>query len=115
MGIDLLDVTLRIEKEFNLKVSNDDWSSLVRDRQRPDITAGDLLDLIRCRCRPCGYDLRGHTDQGRCPECGVTFDFSAATLRSDWEVLRNLLANVMKIEIGKIQKESLLVRDLGMD
>jgi len=22
------------------------------------------------RCGRCGYDLRGHTTQGRCPECG---------------------------------------------
>ena len=30
------------------------------------------------RCRRCGYDLRGQTE-GRCPECGLDFDFEALT------------------------------------
>ncbi|MFQ5495708.1 MAG: hypothetical protein ACE5EX_10050 [Phycisphaerae bacterium] len=33
-------------------------------------------------CPRCGYDLRGHGDPTRCPECGRTVSFSAAASRS---------------------------------
>lgn len=46
MGIDLLDITFRIEKAFNVKLSMADYSDLARDQ---DIAAGDLYELILSR------------------------------------------------------------------
>src|SRR5690348_15122595 len=43
MGIDLLDITFRIEKAFNVKLSLKDYSDLARDR---DIVVGELYELI---------------------------------------------------------------------
>ena len=43
MGVDFLDIGFRIEREFCVSVSKDDWTSLVRDN---DITVGDLYGLI---------------------------------------------------------------------
>jgi hypothetical protein len=43
MGLDLLDIQFRIEKEFDIAMSSEDFMSLVRDR---DITVGDLYSLL---------------------------------------------------------------------
>ena len=43
MGLDLLDVTFRIEKEFGVKLSRDDILDLIRDE---DIVVGDLYELL---------------------------------------------------------------------
>ena len=43
MGIDFLDITFRIEKEFEVDLSGDDLDSIVRDR---DISVGDLYELV---------------------------------------------------------------------
>lgn len=43
MGIDLLDITFRLEKTFDVPFTGEDMASLVSDR---DICVGDLYDLI---------------------------------------------------------------------
>jgi hypothetical protein len=43
MGLDLLDVKFRIEKEFHIDVSNEELLGLVRDK---DIIVGDLYELL---------------------------------------------------------------------
>jgi hypothetical protein len=43
MGMDALDIVFRIEKNFQVKVSKDDFLGLVRDN---DVTAGDLYSLL---------------------------------------------------------------------
>jgi acyl carrier protein len=43
VGLDLLDITFRIEKEFDVDVSRDDLDAVVHDR---DIIVGDLYELI---------------------------------------------------------------------
>lgn len=43
MGLDLLDVSFRIEKEIGVQVEADDWTSLIRHN---DIEVGDLYLLV---------------------------------------------------------------------
>jgi hypothetical protein len=43
MGLDLFDVTFRIEKTFDLELTEQDWNRLARDG---DITAGELYELL---------------------------------------------------------------------
>jgi acyl carrier protein len=43
MGLDILDVTFRIEREFGVSLSQEDLEELARDR---DVQVGDLYDLI---------------------------------------------------------------------
>ena len=58
MGLDVFDITFRIEKTFGIAISNDDLEKLVHDG---DITAGDLYDHIlrQLHLRDIGrYDIR---------------------------------------------------------
>ncbi len=43
MGLDLLDITFRIERQFGIDLSQDDFKSILHDR---DVQVGDLYDLI---------------------------------------------------------------------
>lgn len=43
MGLDLLDIQFRIEEKFDITLSNEDFTGLVRDR---DITVGDLYKVV---------------------------------------------------------------------
>ena len=54
MGIDLMDISFRLEKNSGVKMSRDDWPSLVRDN---DIMVGDLYSLLICRSK-LSEDLR---------------------------------------------------------
>ncbi len=47
MGVDLLDVSFRIERELGVSLKPEDWYELARDRQ--DFTAGQLYQLIQQR------------------------------------------------------------------
>ncbi len=47
MGMDLMEILMRIEDDFDVDLSDDDLSEIVRDN---DIVAGDLCDLIQTRC-----------------------------------------------------------------
>ncbi len=58
MGLDLLDITFRIEKEFEIDLSPDDLNSVVRDQ---DILVGDLYELVlqKLHLRDClRHDIR---------------------------------------------------------
>ncbi len=42
-------------------------------------------------CPGCGYDLRGHPDDTRCPECGLTVSISATSTQINQWADRRLL------------------------
>lgn len=55
MGLDLLDVTFRIEKTFGVKLSSDELQALERDH---DVVVGDLYELVltKLNLRDAGRD-----------------------------------------------------------
>ncbi len=56
MGIDLLDVSFRIEKTTGVRLDQSDWQSLAMNG---DVTVGDLYSMILCRLK---YDADVKTD-----------------------------------------------------
>lgn len=110
MGLEYLDLSLRIERQFRVHMKQRDWESLVRAGPRPDVRACDILDFIVAHpaCRLCGYSLRGYGSRGVCPECSRPFSLDEA---ETWRTLRALLAEVVGAQ--KVDRGTLLGRDLG--
>src|SRR3954453_12803481 len=47
MGLDVLDITFRLEKRFAIKIYRGDLSPLFERRQPPDLAVGDLVPFLR--------------------------------------------------------------------
>ncbi len=83
MGLDLLDITFRIEHKFDVDLSREDLAALVRDR---DIIVGDLYDLVlkKLHLRDVArYDVR----------------LSYAL----WTELRDVIHSVTKVPLDRIE------------
>ncbi len=118
MGIDVLEIGFRIDKEFGVQLTGEVLKQLAVQpgTRRSDIRVGDLLHWIHeeSRRRPrcgCGYDLRGHPSAGTCPECGRPFN--AEDEEAHWSRLRAILSEVLRVEPNDVRRQSLLIRDLG--
>jgi hypothetical protein len=116
LGIDLLDTQFRIERQFKVTVSHDDWESLLTAAHPRDILAGDLFDLIHNRriCRYCARDLHRYDSEGICPECRPSYRFDAESANRDRARLQEIVSRDLKVKIERIRKSSLLIKDLGM-
>lgn len=117
MGLDLLDITLRIERQLGVSLKGLDWSGHVERRNSPDIAVSELVDVVMRygRCRRCLYDLRGHggiSAGGVCPECGTTFgrvDEPAVV-----EAVQSAVVGALDVKPDQVNLDALLIRDLGM-
>jgi acyl carrier protein len=116
LGIDLLDIQFRIERQFKVTVSQDDWESLLTAAHPRDILAGDLFDLIHRRrsCRYCARDLHRYGREGVCPECRTPYRFDAQSADREWALLREILSDALNVKAEDITMSSLLIKDLGM-
>ena len=115
MGIDVLDITFRIEKQIGLRISGEDWNRLIAENDGSrDVRAGQLLELAleRRACRKCRCGLLGYPESGACPECGTRFDYSET--EQLWEELRIVLSEALRVKREKITRDSQLIKDLGM-
>jgi acyl carrier protein len=114
MGLDFIEVVMQIETRIGLRIHKEDFQQFVAGSPFPgDFQVGAILKLLITHpaCGRCGYDLRGHTKTGTCPECGSHFDY--ADEERMWQELRSIIAGTLGLNEEKIHKESLLVRDLG--
>lgn len=113
MGIDLLELGFRIEKQFGASIDQRFWTAVAGRFGGPDVQAGDLLTYILSHpaCPGCGYALRGHAREDVCPECGRPFSNDPDQI---WAALQGVIAEVANLTPARVQKTSLLIRDLGM-
>ncbi len=88
MGLDVMDVAFRVEKEFEVSISTDEMQSLVRDR---DILVGDLYDLILKKLH-----LR---DVGR-------YDFGLNYAL--WEELQAVIHNAAEVPLDRVELKTVL-------
>ncbi len=90
MGLDFLDFTLRVEKQFNIKIARGD--SLRLPQRRPsDITAGELHDWLVAILR----------------QRGVAVPFSS------WNRVRLILADIVGKPPQIIRRATFIVKELG--
>src|SRR5262245_3476935 len=97
MGIDLLDIAFRLERQFGVRVSHDQLLKLAMRNEPPDIRVADLFDFIR----------------GEVPESGVL------DLESDgdafWPIYQCAISDALGIDLEEVTKDKGLVRDLGAE
>ena len=104
MGMDIVEVNLRIEEEFAIDLSNDQWEAMLSQHiqrrdwwifqfEQGDATVGEL-------CKAVNKTL---AEQGS-PVPHDTF-----------ERVREILAETLGVRRDAIQASTFLLRDLGMD
>jgi hypothetical protein len=118
MGLDWVDISLRTEHAFGIRIIEQEAMALFMVRQPPDITAGEFYDFIRgacykqgydaMRCFKCGYPRRGLPESSKCPECGRGFDDEEM-----WRRICRILSDAIGCELNIVQRDSLLKGDLG--
>jgi hypothetical protein len=95
MGIDLLDLAFRIERQLGVKVSRDQLSKLAMRNEPPDIRVGDLFDFIR----------------GEVPLSGVLdLELDADAL---WPIYQRAVSDALGVDLEEVTKDKGLIRDLG--
>jgi hypothetical protein len=95
MGIDLLDINFRIEREFGVRIALRDLVHLVKDDAIHDPTAGELFDLL-VRSLPEPED-------------------SERTADDRWTRLQSIIAETCGIPASMVKRDARLVADLGCE
>ena len=127
MGLDLLDIVLRSERTFDVKLPRAEVSSLFAGSVPGDVTAGEWFDFVwRVRqrgwhqaahdmgdkdrpCFLCGYNLRDIRDEAACPDCGAV---GPDEVRA-WNAMRRVRSDAIGCHRRGVLRSSLLRRDLG--
>jgi hypothetical protein len=92
MGVDWLDITFRLERQFDIKFEPKDFAH-IWDSGRRDITAEELFDVVCTRLQTEGRPV----------------PFSA------WNRVRLELARALDVPPNEIRRKKWLVSDLGME
>jgi len=109
MGIDYLDMTLRLEERFGVRLHVEDFfevrlkrkmtleeiKNYSRENARPDFTAGEVAEAI-------GNKLRARIGSG-----------DPWTEDEVWRGVQRVVAETVQVEPAKVTRESRLVKDLG--
>jgi hypothetical protein len=94
-GIDLLVVAFRLERQFGVKVSPDQYSKMAMRNDPPDIRVGDLFDFIR----------------GEVPRMGVLdLELDADAL---WPMFQREISDALGVDLEEVTKDKGLIHDLG--
>jgi hypothetical protein len=92
MGVDFLDLSFQVEKQFGVRLEPDD----LRDEWMAnggDCTAGHLHDVICEKCRASGLPIR----------------------RGSWNRLRIALVRTLGVSVSEVTRDAWLRRDLDFD
>lgn len=125
MGLDLLDLTFRLEKHFGIRIGKEDWLQFSGDDERfPfDVTAGEVWKMVESKVGEGAERIEPQTPPS--PD-GVTAApvLSYETPRpltpfdgpdTRWHEVRTVIAATLRVPIDKVQRDTLLKRDLGAE
>ena len=123
MGLDLLDLNFRLEKQFRIRVEAGDWESLGRGRIPLDFTVKELALFVaerldrarrsrlpdRTFCDTCRHPVGGLFGGETCPGCGTPIVYDGPI----WEPLRQTICDVVGADPDEVHQDALLAKDLG--
>jgi hypothetical protein len=97
MGLDLMDVSFRIERRLGVRVTREDWQKLWETHEPPEVFVGELFDLVRGRGAAASVLDRE-----------VDGDFL-------WPMFQKALSDGLGVDLDEVTKDKGLFRDLGAD
>ncbi len=93
MGLNLLDIRYRVEREFGVDPTGERLRQLLLQHRPPDITAGEFYVHIGNLCRSKWLPVPADS----------------------WPRFQQILSEVTGVEVSEIQTDSWLGQDLGVD
>ena len=96
MGLDIMDLFFRLERNFGIRISRPEIAPLFREKQPPDILVGDLLEFLR-----------------RKSPTGVTVLDDETDAELIWSMLRHTVSDALGVEPGEVTKDRWIIHDLG--
>ena len=94
-GIDLSDITFRLERKLSIKIHRDDWWKMARSNDPPDIRVGQLYDFVRSHVRPWGL---------------ADLDSDADVI---WLMFQQQIADALGVSLEEVTKDTRFLHDLG--
>ena len=94
MGLELVEIILSVEDEFNVKIDDLEWSHIV--------TTGDLYRVV----------IEAREKSGQLPEADK--DKNDIYIET-WQKLRCIISEQIQVDINIIHEDAHLIRDLGID
>ena len=96
MGIDFLDIIIRVEKRFRVRLDPREFEPHARDRKPCDMTVAELT-----------RELERALEKRR----AASPEASKGPIR---EPMRRIIAEALGIKVGAVRPEAWLIKDLGM-
>lgn len=119
MGVDLLDITFRIEKTFGIRMPFNAWlefAGMNRDQVAAvgfDVTAGQIYDFIVSRLREMPDGLHVPVES---PPKSFNPNRPGPWSREDvWDLLRGILVDCLGVDSQVVTPDARLMADLGAE
>ena len=91
MGVDLLDLTYRIERELGFKLDLQQiWNEFANRRDPPDVAVGDLYEVIQRQAAAAQLSLPSDS----------------------WTRLQDIVADCLGVEVSEVTADARLIHDL---
>jgi hypothetical protein len=95
MGLDLLDLTFRLERTFGVKVSRDQLSKMASQNEPADIKVGELFEFIRRQIYTFGV---------------LDLEMDAEAV---WLISQGAVSDALGVEPDEVTKDKWLIHELG--
>jgi hypothetical protein len=94
VGIDILDVVFRMEREFGIKIHRQEVVKLLSGNQPPDVSVGEFFEFVRSKGLSAGV---------------LDEDMDANLI---WPLFQSILEGATGTNADRIQKDLWLIRDV---
>jgi len=121
MGIDFLDMNFRIEKRFGVSPDFSLWEERVAGRPRFDLTAGEVCEVVevclsalRARLTAQARDGTGEAVLSYQPSSEKRWMPSEPFEGEVWPAVQEVIGATLSVPAVRINRNTWLVKDLGM-
>jgi hypothetical protein len=115
MGLGLVELTLCLERRFDISIEDEAWEAIAPGRRPFDVTAAEVSAMVKAQCA-LGGRVR-HNEHGKPPV--LDHQRAGRQLPTDdiddvWPGVRDEIAVSLGVRPEQVRQDSWLVRDLGL-